>query len=141
MSNETPIDVDFTHSPYAHDTHWGQTQEIAHLFSLIAHTFQQALSKTGIVLGGSGLRVLPSKTAIMPVSREMMPRTTEDIERCSRTVYAANIDKKVDNNDVRNFFETLCGELHRELAVIWAVLQSCHPTCMSRQHTHTMSQI
>ncbi|MEW5304071.1 MAG: hypothetical protein WDW36_006705 [Sanguina aurantia] len=74
---------------------------------------ERALSKTGIVLGGSGLRVLPSKTAIMPVSREMMPRTSEDIERCSRTVYAANIDKKVDNNDVRNFFETLCGHVSK----------------------------
>lgn len=54
--------------------------------------------------------MLPSKTAIMPVNRELMPTSSDDIERCSRTVYAANIDKKVDRNDVRAFFESLCGE-------------------------------
>jgi hypothetical protein len=27
-----------------------------------------------------------------------------------RTVYVANIDKKVEREDVRNFFEQLCGE-------------------------------
>ena len=70
----------------------------------------QALEKTGSVLGGSPLRVLPSKTAIMPVNRELMPRSNDEIERCSRTVYAANIDKKVDRNDVRAFFESLCGK-------------------------------
>ena len=45
----------------------------------------------------------------MPVNRELMPRTGDDVERCSRTVYVANIDKKVDRNDVRSFFEQLCG--------------------------------
>ena len=70
----------------------------------------QALGKTGIVLGSSPLRVLPSKTAIVPVSKDLMPRSNDEIERCSRTVYVANIDKKVDRNDVRNFFEQLCGE-------------------------------
>jgi hypothetical protein len=69
----------------------------------------QALEKTGSVLGSSPLRVLPSKTAIMPVNRELMPRSADEVERCSRTVYAANIDKKVDKNDVKAFFESLCG--------------------------------
>lgn len=73
----------------------------------------KALEKTGSVLGGSPLRVLPSKTAIMPVNRELMPRSNDEIERCSRTVYAANIDKKVDRNDVRAFFESLCGKVAR----------------------------
>ena len=70
----------------------------------------QAIGKTGEVLGRSPLRVLPSKTAIVPVNRELMPRTDDELERCSRTVYVANIDKKVDKRDVRNFFEQLCGE-------------------------------
>lgn len=74
---------------------------------------QKALEKSGSVLGGSPLRVLPSKTAIMPVNRELMPTSSDDIERCSRTVYAANIDKKVDRNDVRAFFESLCGKVSR----------------------------
>ena len=33
-----------------------------------------------------------------------------DVERCGRTVYITNIDKKVDRLDVRSFFEQLCGE-------------------------------
>ncbi|GFR42394.1 hypothetical protein Agub_g3266 [Astrephomene gubernaculifera] len=74
---------------------------------------QKALEKTGSVLGSSPLRVLPSKTAIMPVNQELMPRSPDEVERCSRTVYAANIDKKVDKNDVRAFFESLCGKVSR----------------------------
>jgi hypothetical protein len=70
---------------------------------------QIALQKAGSMLNGSMLRVLPSKTAIVPVDKELMPRTNQDLERCSRTVYAANIDKKVDKADVRAFFERLCG--------------------------------
>lgn len=66
------------------------------------------------MLGNSPLRVLASKTAIMPVNQELMPRSADEVERCSRTVYAANIDKKVDKNDVRAFFESLCGEGRRQ---------------------------
>ncbi|KAG2448829.1 hypothetical protein HYH02_006180 [Chlamydomonas schloesseri] len=73
----------------------------------------KALEKTGSVLGSSPLRVLPSKTAIMPVNQELMPRSADEVERCSRTVYAANIDKKVDKNDVKAFFESLCGKVSR----------------------------
>lgn len=65
---------------------------------------------TGSTLGKSSLRVLPSKTAIVPVNKELMPRSEEELERCSRTVYVANIDKKVEREDVRAFFEKLCGE-------------------------------
>ena len=35
--------------------------------------FTQALDKSGIMLGCLPLRVLPSKTAIVPVKRELMP--------------------------------------------------------------------
>ncbi|KAI8463761.1 MAG: hypothetical protein J3K34DRAFT_526734 [Monoraphidium minutum] len=74
---------------------------------------QKALTKTGAVLGSSPLRVLPSKTAIVPVNKELMPRTNDELERCSRTVYVANIDKKVDKEDVRSFFEQLCGHVYK----------------------------
>lgn len=74
---------------------------------------QKALSKTGSVLGSSPLRVLPSKTAIIPVNKELMPKSHDELERCSRTVYIANIDKKVDKNDVRHFFEQLCGKISK----------------------------
>ena len=69
----------------------------------------QALTRNGIVLGTYPLKVLPSKTAIVPVNTQYLPRTTEERELCGRTVYAANIDKKVDRTDVQAFFEMLCG--------------------------------
>lgn len=78
-----------------------------------AAAVRQALKMTGSTLGKSSLRVLPSKTAIVPVNKELMPRSEEELERCSRTVYVANIDKKVEREDVRVFFDKLCGELGR----------------------------
>lgn len=72
---------------------------------------QKALSLSGSMLGSSPLRVLASRTAIVPVNKELMPRSHTELERCSRTVYVANIDKKVDRDDVRNFFEHLCGKV------------------------------
>ena len=70
----------------------------------------QALARNGILLGSYPLRVLPSKTAIVPVNNQYLPKTSEERELCGRTVYAANIDKKVDRTDVQAFFESLCGE-------------------------------
>ncbi len=64
---------------------------------------------TGAILYGSALRVLPSKTAIVPVSSTLMPRSENDIERCSRTVYVTNIDPKIDRKECCSFFEQLCG--------------------------------
>eukprot|EP00210_Caulerpa_lentillifera_P002233 g2146.t1 len=71
----------------------------------------KALEKSGTMLGASAIRVLPSKTAIVPVNKDFMPRNMEEMELCSRTVYIANIDKKVDKHDVRRFFESLCGKV------------------------------
>lgn len=68
-----------------------------------------ALEKSGLELGTTKLKVLPSKTAIVPVNKDLMPRNKEEMEQCSRTVYATNIDKKVDRDDVQRFFEALCG--------------------------------
>ncbi|DBA85978.1 TPA: Poly(A) RNA polymerase cid11 [Trebouxia sp. C0004] len=72
-----------------------------------------ALTRNGTVLGTYPLRVLPSKTAIVPVNNQYLPRTEEERELCGRTVYAANIDKKVDRTDVQAFFETLCGPVSK----------------------------
>ena len=74
---------------------------------------KRALVKNGIVLGLYPLRVLPSRTAIVPVNLQYLPQSYEEREQCGRTVYAANIDKKVDRNDVRAFFETLCGRVSK----------------------------
>lgn len=74
---------------------------------------RRALVKNGVVLGAHPLRVLPSRTAIVPVNGQYLPQSYEEREQCSRTVYAANIDKKVDRTDVRAFFETLCGRVSK----------------------------
>ena len=79
--------------------------------SCAEHTWLlQALQLNGTVLGDYALRVLPSKTAIVPVNTQYLPKTTSEREKCSRTIYAANIDKKVDRDSVKIFFETICGK-------------------------------
>ncbi|KAF5731313.1 polyadenylate-binding protein-interacting protein 12-like isoform X1 [Tripterygium wilfordii] len=72
-----------------------------------------ALTLSGTMLGYYPVRVLPSKTAIAPVNPTFLPRSEDEREMCSRTVYCANIDKKVTQADVKLFFESLCGEVHR----------------------------
>lgn len=53
---------------------------------------------------------MPSKTAIVPVDTNYLPRTQEERELCARTVYVANIDKNLAKDDLRVFFENLCGK-------------------------------
>ncbi|CAI9294964.1 unnamed protein product [Lactuca saligna] len=72
-----------------------------------------ALNLCGIMLGFSQVRVLPSKTAILPVNPTFLPRSEDEKEMCARTVYCTNIDKKVSQAEVKNFFETRCGEVSR----------------------------
>ncbi|KAK2968730.1 hypothetical protein RJ640_005917, partial [Escallonia rubra] len=77
------------------------------------HSARAALSLCGTMLGFSPVRVLPSKTAILPVNPTFLPRSEDEREMCARTVYCTNIDKKVSQADVKNFFETRCGEVSR----------------------------
>eukprot|EP00262_Sarcandra_glabra_P021724 TRINITY_DN929_c0_g1_i3.p1 TRINITY_DN929_c0_g1~~TRINITY_DN929_c0_g1_i3.p1 ORF type:complete len:333 (-),score=24.07 TRINITY_DN929_c0_g1_i3:214-1212(-) len=72
-----------------------------------------ALSLGGTMLGFYPVRVLPSKTAIAPVNPTYLPRSEEEREMCTRTVYCTNIDKKVSQADVKLFFESICGEVYR----------------------------
>ncbi|XP_031495089.1 polyadenylate-binding protein-interacting protein 11-like isoform X2 [Nymphaea colorata] len=72
-----------------------------------------ALGLAGTVLGYYPVRVLPSKTAIAPVNPSFLPRTEDEREMCTRTIYCTNIDKKVSQADVKLFFESLCGEVYR----------------------------
>ncbi|CAI5941517.1 unnamed protein product [Closterium sp. NIES-64] len=74
---------------------------------------KNALSIAGTMLGYYPLRVLPSKTAILPVNPTYLPKSQEEREMCARTVYCTNIDKKVTQADVKLFFESLCGEISR----------------------------
>ncbi|XP_074311209.1 polyadenylate-binding protein-interacting protein 9-like [Silene latifolia] len=72
-----------------------------------------ALSLGGTMLGYYPVKVLPSKTAILPVNPTFLPRSEDEREMCARTVYCTNIDKKVSQSDVKNFFESSCGEVSR----------------------------
>ncbi|EOA31011.1 hypothetical protein CARUB_v10014154mg [Capsella rubella] len=74
---------------------------------------REALSLGGTMLGFYPVRVLPSKTAILPVNPTFLPRSEDEREMCSRTIYCTNIDKKVSQADVRSFFESACGEVTR----------------------------
>ncbi|XP_017254510.1 polyadenylate-binding protein-interacting protein 12 isoform X2 [Daucus carota subsp. sativus] len=56
---------------------------------------RNALGMAGTVLGFYPVRVLPSKTAIAPVNPTFLPRSEDEREICSRTIYCTNIDKKV----------------------------------------------
>ncbi|KAK9293367.1 hypothetical protein L1049_021359 [Liquidambar formosana] len=70
-----------------------------------------ALSLAGTMLGYYPVRVLPSKTAIAPVNPTFLPRSEDEREMCARTIYCANIDKKVTQADVKLFFQSICGEV------------------------------
>ncbi|CAL0327516.1 unnamed protein product [Lupinus luteus] len=72
-----------------------------------------ALSLSGTMLGFYPLKVLPSKTAIAPVNPTYLPRSEDEREMCSRTIYCTNIDKKLTQADVKQFFESICGEVQR----------------------------
>nr|XP_010925648.1 polyadenylate-binding protein-interacting protein 11 [Elaeis guineensis] len=72
-----------------------------------------ALNLGGTVLGYYPVRVLPSKTAILPVNPKFLPRSEDEKEMVVRTVYCTNIDKKVTQIDVKVFFELICGEVSR----------------------------
>ncbi|XP_071929295.1 polyadenylate-binding protein-interacting protein 12-like [Coffea arabica] len=74
---------------------------------------RNALSLAGTMLGFYPVRVLPSKTAIAPVNPTFLPRSEDEREMCARTIYCTNIDKKVTQAEVKLFFESICGEVHR----------------------------
>ncbi|CAM6122825.1 unnamed protein product [Calypogeia fissa] len=75
---------------------------------------RRALMLTGMMMDSDvPIRVLPSKTAIVPVNPYFLPQTGYEIEKCSRTVYCTNIDKAVTEADVRQFFEYQCGCIAR----------------------------
>ncbi|KAJ6841702.1 putative polyadenylate-binding protein-interacting protein 9 [Iris pallida] len=74
---------------------------------------RQALSLGGTMLGFYPVKVLPSKTAILPVNPTFLPQSADEREMCTRTVYCTNIDRKVTQTEVKDFFESLCGEVSR----------------------------
>ncbi|CAI9784314.1 unnamed protein product [Fraxinus pennsylvanica] len=77
------------------------------------YSARAALSFCGTLLGFSPVKVLPSKTAILPVNPTFLPRSEDERKMCARTVYCTNIDKKISQAEVKSFFETRCGEVSR----------------------------
>ncbi|KAJ9551483.1 hypothetical protein OSB04_015528 [Centaurea solstitialis] len=72
-----------------------------------------ALSLSGITVGSSKIRVMPSKTAIYPVNPALLPQSEEEKEKCTRTICCTNIDKQFSQADLKAFFENKCGEVSR----------------------------
>lgn len=72
-----------------------------------------ALTLNGAVLNFTPIQVLPSKTAIMPVNPVYLPRSQEELEICSRTVYVTNIDQAIERYDLNTFFEHTCGKVSK----------------------------
>lgn len=73
-----------------------------------------ALNLGGTVIGYYPVRVLPSKTAILPVNPKFLPQSNDEREIVVRTIYCTNIDKKVTQLEVKHFFEQVCrGEVSR----------------------------
>ncbi|KAG2250879.1 hypothetical protein Bca4012_098330 [Brassica carinata] len=72
-----------------------------------------ALSVGGTIIGYHPVRVLPSKTAILPVNPTFLPRSEDERDKCTRTIYCTNVDKNATEDDVRIFFESACGEVTR----------------------------
>ena len=84
-------------------------------FAFVAFTsegeVERALGLDGLVLEGSEIRVQRSKTAIIPVNPDFLPRSEAELERCRRTVYVANVCPDLTEADVRDTFEKMCGPI------------------------------
>lgn len=86
-----------------------------------------ALNLGGAVIDYCQLRVLPSKTAIVPVNPKFLPQSEGEREMVGRTVYCTNIDKQVTQTEIKAFFEQYCGEVKR----LRLLLDNKHSTCIA----------
>ena len=74
---------------------------------------REALKLTGSLLGECVIRVSPSKTAIIPVKDQFLPRSEREREAVARTVYVANIHQTVERDVLRQFFQMVCGPVSK----------------------------
>lgn len=68
-----------------------------------------ALRMTGREVAGFPLRISRSKTATKPVNTCFLPRTMEECEQCSRTIYVSNLDPYVGAEQLAFWFEEYAG--------------------------------
>ncbi|GJU58177.1 polyadenylate-binding protein-interacting protein 9-like protein [Tanacetum coccineum] len=88
---------------------------------------QAALNLSGVKLGISKIRVMRSKTAILPVNPSYVPQSEDEVEKCARTVCCTNIDNQVSRAELKYFFETSCGEV----SVMRHLRDGIHATSMA----------
>ena len=77
------------------------------------HSAKEAIKLTGSMLGECAIRVSPSKTAIIPVKDQFLPRSERERELVARTVYVANIHQTVERDVLRQFFQMVCGQVSK----------------------------
>uniref|UniRef100_A0A0D3E1G3 RRM domain-containing protein n=1 Tax=Brassica oleracea var. oleracea TaxID=109376 RepID=A0A0D3E1G3_BRAOL len=68
-----------------------------------------------------------SKTAIAPVDPSLLPKSQDEREKCAKTVYCTNIDKKLTQMELEDFFKTACGEIQH----VRLVGDCHHQTCIA----------
>lgn len=72
-----------------------------------------ALKLTGSRLGESAIRVSQSKTAIIPVKDQFLPRSERERDLVAKTVYVANIHPTVERDVLKQFFQMVCGPVSK----------------------------
>ncbi|KAF7065177.1 hypothetical protein CFC21_071324 [Triticum aestivum] len=70
-----------------------------------------ALHLDGIIIGLHPLKVAPSRNAIAPIKHSFLPRSEDEKERSSRTVYCTNIEHMVTAAELKDFFERYFGSV------------------------------
>ncbi|KAG5381959.1 hypothetical protein IGI04_033429 [Brassica rapa subsp. trilocularis] len=88
---------------------------------------RSAVSLSGTLFGSYPIKVRLSKTAIAPVDPSLLPKSQDEREKCAKTVYCTNIDKKVTQMELEDFFKTACGEIQH----VRLVGDCHHQTCIA----------
>ena len=67
---------------------------------------REALTMDGSLLRGEPVRVMPSRTEVVPVDPGLLPRTEEEKERTARTVYVSCVCPSIRSRNLRAFLES-----------------------------------
>ncbi|CAN6854209.1 unnamed protein product [Brassica oleracea] len=88
---------------------------------------RSAVSLSGTLFCSYPIKVRLSKTAIAPVDPSLLPKSQDEREKCAKTVYCTNIDKKLTQMELEDFFKTACGEIQH----VRLVGDCHHQTCIA----------
>ncbi|GJW09653.1 polyadenylate-binding protein-interacting protein 9-like protein, partial [Tanacetum coccineum] len=69
------------------------------------YSSRAALNLSGIMLGFSQVKVLPSKITILLMNPTFLPRSEDEKEMCAQTAYCTNIYKKVSQAEFKIFLK------------------------------------